>query len=82
MTSENKNNLQETLLNTFRKSKIMITVFLINGVKLQGIVTWFDHYAILLKRDNQMQMIYKHAISTVIPNESVKLYDEEDQKTL
>ena len=57
-----------------------MTVFLVNGVKLQGIITWFDNFSILLKRDQHVQLVYKHAISTIMPASSVQLhgFDEED----
>ena len=55
-------NLQETFLNQLRKDKLSVTVFLINGVKLQGIITWFDNFSILLKRDSHIQLVYKHVI--------------------
>ena len=61
------NNLQDIFLNTVRKSKIPVTMFLVKGVKLQGIITWFDNFSVLLRRDGQSQLIYKHAISTVMP---------------
>ena len=60
-------NLQETFLNQLRKDKLSVTVFLINGVKLQGIITWFDNFSILLKRDSHIQLVYKHSISTIMP---------------
>jgi len=61
------NNLQDVFLNTLRKSKTPVTMFLVKGVKLQGIITWFDNFSVLLRRDGQSQLIYKHAISTVMP---------------
>ena len=61
------NNLQDIFLNTVRKSKTPVTMFLVKGVKLQGIITWFDNFSVLLRRDGQSQLIYKHAISTVMP---------------
>ena len=73
MEEGKKNNLQDTFLNSVRKSKTSLTIFLVNGVKLQGVVTWFDNFCILLIRDGQMQMVYKHAISTIVPSESVSL---------
>ena len=73
MEEGKKNNLQDTFLNSVRKSKTSLTIFLVNGVKLQGVVTWFDNFCILLLRDGQMQMVYKHAISTIVPSESVSL---------
>ena len=66
-------NLQETFLNQLRKDKLSVTVFLINGVKLQGIITWFDNFSILLKRDSHIQLVYKHSISTIMPSEPISL---------
>ena len=66
-------NLQETFLNQLRKDKSSVTVFLINGVKLQGIITWFDNFSILLKRDSHIQLVYKHSISTIMPSESISI---------
>ena len=66
-------NLQDVFLNQMRKQHEPVTVFLMNGVKLQGIITWFDNYSMLLSRDNQIQLVYKHAISTIMPVNSVDL---------
>ena len=60
-------NLQDSFLNMLRKNKVPVTMFLVKGVKLQGIVTWFDNFSILLRRDGQSQLVYKHAISTIMP---------------
>ena len=60
------------------KQKISVTVFLINGVKLQGVITWFDNFCILLRRDGQSQLVYKHAISTIMPAQNVSLYEGEE----
>lgn len=69
---EKKNrNLQDTFLNFLRKNKTPVTIFLVKGVKLQGIVTWFDNFSILLRRDGQSQLVYKHAISTVMPGQLI-----------
>ncbi|MDE0877816.1 MAG: RNA chaperone Hfq [Sphingomonas bacterium] len=59
--------LQDLFLNSLRRSKTPVTMFLVKGVKLQGIVTWFDNFSVLLRRDGQSQLIYKHAISTIMP---------------
>jgi host factor-I protein len=59
--------LQDAFLNHLRKNKTPVTMFLVKGVKLQGIVTWFDNFSILLRRDGQSQLVYKHAISTIMP---------------
>ena len=64
-------NLQDLFLNYLRKEKLPVTMFLVKGVKLQGIVTWFDNFSILLRRDGQSQLVYKHAISTVMPSHPV-----------
>ena len=60
--------LQDQFLNLLRKNKIPVTMFLVKGVKLQGIVTWFDNFSILLRRDGQAQLVYKHAVSTIMPS--------------
>ncbi|MEM7440439.1 MAG: RNA chaperone Hfq [Pseudomonadota bacterium] len=70
-----KQNLQDAFLNNVRKNKISVTIFLINGVKLQGMITWFDNFCVLLRRDGQSQLVYKHAISTIMPAQPVVLYD-------
>ena len=64
-------NLQDAFLNLLRRHKIPVTMFLVKGVKLQGIVTWFDNFSILLRRDGQSQLVYKHAISTIMPGQSL-----------
>ena len=64
-------NLQDAFLNLLRKKKTPVTMFLVKGVKLQGIVTWFDNFSILLRRDGQSQLVYKHAISTIMPAQSI-----------
>ena len=71
-------NLQETFLNQLRKDKLSVTVFLINGVKLQGIITWFDNFCVLLRRDSHSQLVYKHAISTIMPAQPVQLFESEE----
>lgn len=64
-------NLQDVFLNCLRREKLPVTMFLVKGVKLQGIVTWFDNFSILLRRDGQSQLVYKHAISTIMPGQPV-----------
>ena len=80
MSNDKKQNLQDTFLNSVRKSKTPLTIFLVNGVKLQGVVSWFDNFCVLLRRDGQSQLVYKHAISTIMPAHPVQLYEpgEED----
>ncbi len=78
MSGDKKNqNLQDTFLNSVRKSKMQLTIFLVNGVKLQGVVTWFDNFCVLLRRDGQIQLVYKHAISTIMPSGPVSMFDAE-----
>lgn len=69
--ADKQTSLQDLFLNALRKSKTPVTMFLVKGVKLQGIVTWFDNFSVLLRRDGQSQLIYKHAISTIMPSGSV-----------
>lgn len=78
MISDKVNNLQDTFLNHLRKNKNPVTLFLVNGVKLQGIVTWFDNFSVLLRRDAHSQLVYKHAISTIMPTNPVQLFDAEN----
>tara|TARA_B100000686_G_C16062787_1_gene605465 strand:- start:87 stop:353 length:267 start_codon:yes stop_codon:yes gene_type:complete len=75
MASNKSQSLQDVFLNYVRKNKISVTVFLVSGVKLQGIINWYDNFSILLKRDSHTQLVYKHAISTVMPSEPIQLYD-------
>ena len=69
------NNLQDMFLNTLRRTKTPVTMFLVKGVKLQGIITWFDNFSVLLRRDGHSQLVYKHAISTIMPVTPVQLFD-------
>src|SRR3712207_9231374 len=71
------NNLQDLFLNSLRRSKTPVTMFLVKGVKLQGIITWFDNFSVLLRRDGNAQLIYKHAISTIMPAQPVDLGEVE-----
>ncbi|MEG9862471.1 MAG: RNA chaperone Hfq [Parvularculales bacterium] len=71
MVSDKSKNLQETFLNSVRKDHASVTVFLVNGVKLQGIITWFDNFCLLLKREQHVQLVYKHAISTIMPSDPI-----------
>ncbi|WP_281273947.1 RNA chaperone Hfq [Sphingobium fluviale] len=73
--ADKSNNLQDIFLNHLRKTKTPVTMFLVKGVKLQGIITWFDNFSVLLRRDGQSQLVYKHAISTVMPAQPLELSD-------
>lgn len=75
MASDKPVNVQDVFLNHVRKNKTPLTVFLINGVKLQGVVTWFDSFSMLLRRDGHSQLVYKHAISTVMPQSPIQLFE-------
>lgn len=78
--NDKKHNLQDIFLNQARKAKAPVTVFLVNGVKLQGVITWFDNFCLLLKRDGQIQLVYKHAVSTIMPAGPIDLsLDDEDE---
>lgn len=75
MAAEKSQNVQDVFLNKVRKDKVPVTVFLVNGVKLQGVISWFDNFSVLLRRDDHEQLVYKHAISTVMPSGPIKLFD-------
>lgn len=75
MATDKPVNVQDVFLNHVRKNKTPLTVFLINGVKLQGLVTWFDSFSMLLRRDGHSQLVYKHAISTVMPQTPIQLFE-------
>jgi len=62
--------LQDHFLNSVRRAKLPVTIFLVKGVKLQGVVTWFDAFALLLRREGTSQLVYKHSISTIMPPET------------
>lgn len=74
-SSEKNQNLQDVFLNHLRKQKVPVTLFLVNGVKLQGIITWFDNFSMLLRRESHSQLVYKHAISTVMPVNPIQLFE-------
>lgn len=75
MATEKAQNVQDVFLNHVRKNKTPLTIFLVNGVKLQGVITWFDNFCVLLRRDGHVQLVYKHAISTVMPSVAIQLFD-------
>ena len=65
--AERAMSLQDQFLNAVRKDKMPVTIFLMKGVKLQGVITWFDAFSMLLRRDGTAQLLYKHAVSTIVP---------------
>ncbi len=81
MAAEKSQNVQDVFLNHIRKNKVPVTIFLVNGVKLQGIITWFDNFSVLLRRDAHSQLVYKHAISTVMPTVPVQLFEPAKEET-
>ncbi|MEE8516925.1 MAG: RNA chaperone Hfq [Alphaproteobacteria bacterium] len=80
MSTERTQNLQDVFLNHIRKNKTPVTVFLVNGVKLQGIISWFDNFSVLLRRDGHSQLVYKHAISTVMPAGPIQLFEGDKEE--
>jgi host factor-I protein len=74
-TTDRRQSLQDAFLNSVRRTRTPLTIFLVNGVKLQGVVSWFDSFCVLLRRDGQAQLVYKHAISTIMPAGPVQLYE-------
>jgi len=78
--ASSQSNLQDTFLNSVRKSKNPVTLFLVNGVKLQGVVTWFDNFSVLLRREGTVQLVYKHAISTIMPSLPLDLIGEDTEE--
>ena len=78
--ASSQSNLQDTFLNSVRKSKNPVTLFLVNGVKLQGVITWFDNFSILLRREGTVQLVYKHAISTIMPSLPLDLIGEDSEE--
>mgnify|MGYP001217279174 FL=1 len=72
--ADKNQNVQDVFLNHIRKEKIPVTVYLMCGVKLQGIITWFDSFSMLLRRDGHSQLVYKHSVSTIMPATPVNLF--------
>jgi host factor-I protein len=81
MPADKSQNLQDVFLNHVRKQKVPVTVFLINGVKLQGVISSFDNFCLLLRRDGHIQLVYKHAVSTVMPATIVRLYEPPEEES-
>ena len=78
--ASSQSNLQDSFLNSVRKTRNPVTLFLVNGVKLQGVITWFDNFSVLLRREGTVQLVYKHAISTVMPSLPLDLIGEESDE--
>ena len=75
MPAEKNQNVQDVSLNHFRKNKTQVTVFLVNGARMQGIITWFDNFSLLLRREAYSQLVYKRAISTVMPVQPIQFLE-------
>ena len=78
--ASSQSTLQDTFLNSVRKNKNPVTLFLVNGVKLQGVITWFDNFSVLLRREGTVQLVYKHAISTIMPSLPIDLLGEDSEE--
>lgn len=66
-------NLQDVLLNQLRKEKVMVTIFLVNGFQLKGLIKGFDNFSIIVESEGKQQLLYKHAVSTIVPSKAVNL---------
>ena len=77
--ASSQSTLQDTFLNSVRKNRNPVTLFLVNGVKLQGVITWFDNFSVLLRREGTVQLVYKHAISTIMPSLPIDLLGEDSE---
>ena len=73
-------NLQDLLLLTARRERVSVTVFLVNGFQMRGVVTGFDSFVVMLESDGKQQMLYKHAISTIVPLRPISLHEEAEQE--
>ena len=82
LRQERKNNLQDIFLTKVRKQSLPVTVFLMNGFQMRGSVTGFDSFTVVLDTDGRQQVIYKHAISTVVPLRPVALRESEEEAAL
>jgi host factor-I protein len=79
--AEKSQNIQDIFLNNCRKDKKPVTIYLVNGVKLQGAITGFDNFSVVLRRSQQSQLVYKHSIATVVPSGSIGRDGEHDEQT-
>ncbi|EDS77859.1 RNA chaperone Hfq [Clostridium massiliodielmoense] len=77
--NKSTNNLQDLFLNNARINKISVTIFLTNGYKLEGLVKGFDNFTIILDSNSKQMMIYKHAVSTIIPKSPILFTNKDNQ---
>ena len=75
MTPEKSQDVQDVFLNHVLKNNTPVTIFLVNGVRLQGVITWFDNFCVVLQRDAHSQLVYKQEISTVMPGQPIQLFE-------
>ena len=80
MPAEKNQNVQDVSLNHFRKNKTQVTVFLVNGARMQGIITWFDNFSLLLRREAYSQLVYKRSISTVLPVQPIQVFEGDRER--
>ena len=73
-------NLQDLFLLSARRERVSVTVFLVNGFQMRGVVTGFDSFVVVLESDGKQQMLYKHAISTIVPLRPISLHEEAEQE--
>ena len=73
-------NLQDLFLLSARRERVSVTVFLVNGFQMRGVVTGFDSFVVMLESDGKQQMLYKHAISTIVPLRPISLHEEAEQE--
>jgi len=81
MVAEKTQSIQDVFLNTLRKKKVPVTVYLVSGVKLQGNITAFDNFSMTLRRGPQMQLVYKHSVATVVPAGPVTFYEGDEAQS-
>ena len=79
MTAEKSQNVQDVFLNHVLKNNTPVTIFLVNGVRLQGVITWFDNFCVVLQRDAHSQLVYKQEISTVMPGQPIQLFEPSNE---
>jgi host factor-I protein len=77
LNSKNQFNLQDAFLNQVRKDKILVTIYLVNGFQIKGIVKGFDNFTVIVEMDGRQQLVYKHAISTVAPIKPINIINME-----
>ena len=80
MPAEKTQNVQDLFLNHLRKNKTQVSVYLVNGFRVQGIITWFDNFSLLLRREAHSQLVYKRSISTVLPVQPIQVFEGDRER--